>query len=100
MAKKPFFGMFSILEMIPYRLNAGANGKLLSIANMCNQSSVISFCDMQADFEKLLKCGTSAVVDLLSNSFYSSEATAQITELALPPGETTLVFSTPKCLIS
>jgi hypothetical protein len=71
--------MFSVLEMTPYSLNAAANRKLMTIANMCKQTSIISFCDMQADIEKLFKQSTGAVADLLENSFYQSEATVKIT---------------------
>lgn len=68
---------------------------------MCQQTSLISLCDEQEDVKKLFGESTGSVIDLLSNSFYESEATQSITQLPwYDDDETTIAFTTSKSLIN
>lgn len=90
--QEQFLGMFSVLEMLPYSQNVAASNKLLEIANVCNETSLISFCDMQDDIEKLMELGSHAVTDILTNSFFESAATKLITQLEWPEDESFIAF--------
>ena len=86
--------------MIPYSADVGASNKLLSITNMCNQSSLIVFADTQNDVAKLLNKGCSSVMDILQNSFYQSQATRMITSIMWPENYSYIAFSHSSCLIN
>lgn len=58
------------------------------------------FADTQSDVEQLLNKGCPAVIDILQNSFYTSQATRMITSVMWPEEHSYLAFSHSSCLIN
>ena len=84
--------MYSVLEMIPYSKTTASPNKLLKIANMCSNTSLINFVDSQNDAKKLLDIKSNQVIDVLENSFYETVSTREITSMPYPDDELFMAF--------
>ena len=92
--------MYSVLEMIPYSKDQGASKKLLNIAKICKQQSLIVFADCLKDLEHLLDQNQGLVADILDTKFIESISTQKISSIKWPKGESYIAFTHPSCLIT
>ena len=84
--------MYSVLEMIPYSKTTASSKKLLGIASMCSNTSLINFVESQYDAKKLLDFNSNQVIDVLENSFYETVSTREITSMPYPDDEPFMAF--------
>lgn len=86
--------------MIAYSTDASASERLMKIALLCEQTSIICFADTVADVSALFKSRMGMAIKLMDASFFETIATKKIMSVTWPKDETFLAFKQKSCLIS